>query len=76
MLCNCTRLLLQKVLAKQEAQMNLMKQAVEVRGQGSEGREDRSAGGSFVAHPPLTCLELGPADFTDVCPARYLRPDL
>ena len=52
MLCNCTRLVLQKVLAKQEAQMNLMKQAVEVRGQGSEGREDGSAGGSFVAHPP------------------------
>ena len=46
-LCNCPLLVLQKVLAKQEAQMNLMKQAVEVRALGSEGRGGPGPG------PPL-----------------------
>lgn len=55
------------MLARHEAQMNLMKQAVEVRGQGSEGREGGSAVTLLAAshtHP-----ELGFVDFTDVHPA-------
>lgn len=49
--------------------MNLMKQAVEVRGQGSKERGGGSALGSPL-HP--TCPDLGSVDFTDVRPARYL----
>lgn len=36
------------MLAKQEAQMTLMKQAVEVGGQGGAGREGGQAGGLLV----------------------------
>lgn len=63
-LFNCSFLVLQKVLAKQEAQMNLMKQAVEVRGQGSGG-ERWQCWGLPLCPPPI----LNPVDFTDVRPA-------
>lgn len=50
------------MLARQEAQMNLMKQAVEVRGQGSEGREGGSAQGSpcCPSPPPAHTLSCDP----------------